>query len=353
MSEGGDAVDRILLDELAARAPSLPEPLVVVDDSTGGLVEGLPALGGAVRVHCDDYLAEQHTVRAKRNGTSVAVHAALDESLFRDARTVLMRLPKSLAALDEVSGLIGAAADPDVVLLAGGRTKHMTHGMNDVLARHLTLVVGSLGRQKCRVLVATGARRDAPTTRYPRTEHHSDLGLTVCAHGGVFAGTSVDRGTRLLLQATAKPADARVAVDLGCGSGILAAVMATRHPGAEVHAVDVSAAACRSAAATAAANRVADRVTVHRSDGLAGVPAGSVDLVLCNPPFHQGNARDSTPAFEMFRNAGAALRPGGELWTVFNSHLPYRSALRRLIGPTEVAVQDRHYMVTRSVRRDG
>jgi 16S rRNA (guanine1207-N2)-methyltransferase len=83
---------------------------------------------------------------------------------------------------------------------------------------------------------------------------------------------------------------------------------------------------------------------------MAGVADGSVDLVLCNPPFHRGNSRDSAVAFEMLADAARALRLGGELWTVYNSHLPYLRTLRRLVGSTSVVGQNTGFTVTRSVR---
>ena len=49
-------------------------------------------------------------------------------------------------------------------------------------------------------------------------------------------------------------------------------------------------------------------------------------------------------------DAARALRPGGELWTVFNSHLPYLPALRRTVGSTTVLGQNPKYVVARSVR---
>ena len=40
------------------------------------------------------------------------------------------------------------------------------------------------------------------------------------------------------------------------------------------------------------------------------------------------------------------LRPGGQLWCVFNSHLPYRKELNTRLGRTQVAAQDPHFTVT-------
>jgi 16S rRNA (guanine1207-N2)-methyltransferase len=76
-----------------------------------------------------------------------------------------------------------------------------------------------------------------------------------------------------------------------------------------------------------------------------------LDLVACNPPFHRGAAKDSSAAFAMVADAGRALRPGGELWLVFNSHLPYLPQAREQVGPTRVVVRDPSYMVTCSTKR--
>ncbi|MGO7983848.1 methyltransferase, partial [Rhizobium johnstonii] len=89
-------------------------------------------------------------------------------------------------------------------------------------------------------------------------------------HGAAFAGTSVDIGTRFLLANLDDALEgSTTAIDLGCGTGIIAATIARRHPNLRVLATDQSAAAVESARATAAANGVADRVAVVRDDALA------------------------------------------------------------------------------------
>ena len=143
---------------------------------------------------------------------------------------------------------------------------------------------------------------------------------------------------------------ARLAVDLGCGTGILAVSLARQNPDLRVVATDQSAAAIASAAATAAANGVADRVEVLRDDAASTLPDDSVDLVVCNPPFHVGAAVHSGAAEKMFDAAARILRDGGELWTVYNSHLNYRGTLRRVVGRTDMAGRNRKFTVTRSVR---
>jgi len=55
-------------------------------------------------------------------------------------------------------------------------------------------------------------------------------------------------------------------------------------------------------------------------------------------------------ADRLFAAAGRVLRPGGELWCVYNNRLPHRAALRRIVGPTRAVAHDRRYTVTVSTR---
>src|SRR3954447_14474798 len=350
-----DATDRLLLDEAAGLLAGLgPGELAVVEDSYGALTLGAVALHGAadVRVTQDLLVAERALGRnAERVGLAGAYRSTgLSAALAVGARVVLAKAPKALDALREIAEVVAAAAAPDVTVLVGGRVKHMTHAMNDVLRNSFTDVSATLARQKSRVLVARGPLPGSPS--FPRRRHHPDVGLTVCAHGAAFAGTKVDLGTRALLRALPRMApDAGTALDLGCGTGVLAAALASARPGLSVLATDQSAAAVASATATAAANGLAERVRVFRDDAAATVAAGSVDLVGCNPPFHLGAAGVASAADRLFAAAGRVLRPGGELWTVFNSPLPHPAALRRLVGPTRLVDRDRRFSVAVSIRR--
>ncbi|MGO1316463.1 MAG: class I SAM-dependent methyltransferase, partial [Cellulomonadaceae bacterium] len=311
---------------------------------------------------------------------AVRIVPELGPDAVAGARVVLLYLPRSLEALAELADTVAAHADPGVVVYAGGRLKHMTRAMNDVLGGRFADVHATLARGKSRVLVAAGARPEAaarpgasPGTPsgtvlagpalagparapggpgFPRREWHQDLDLTVAAHGAAFAGTRVDIGTRFLLGFLDQVGPERgTALDLGCGTGVLAVALARARPGLHVVATDRSAAAVASARATAAANGVADRVTVLRDDAAGSVPDGSVDVVLCNPPFHLDAAVHTGAASRMFAAAARVLRPGGELWTVYNSALRYKGELGRTVGPTELVGQNPKFTVTQSVRR--
>jgi 16S rRNA (guanine1207-N2)-methyltransferase len=352
-----DATDSLLLD--AASGLLTPDSTVaVIGDNYGALTLGLLA-GGAgpvpaeVRVHQDLVTGER---ALRNNAAALGIEAGftqlpLGAELLSGADLVLLQLPRTLAELEEISDAVARHAPAGAVLLAGGRVKHMSLGMNAVLGKYFGTVQPQLARQKSRLLIASDPLRAEGTPPYPVTEHNAELDLDICAHGAVFAGTRLDIGTRFLLTFLPEIPAAAKAVDLGCGTGILAATYARRNPGAEVLATDRSAAAVASAGATARANGLAASITAVQDDAMSTFPAGSADLILLNPPFHLGSSVHAGAGLKLFEAAGRVLAPGGQLWTVFNSHLRYMPALERLVGPTTVKGRNPKFTVTASVRR--
>lgn len=338
-----DAADTLILDEAAPLLASAE--VTVIGDDYGALTLGALAAGaGRVRVH-QDALAGELALQA--NGTGDYESLPLAPELVSGATLVLLRLPRSLDALNEIAALIANHASPDVVVIAGGRIKHMSLGMNEVLARHFGRLDVSLARQKSRLLIAR--EPIAGVAAEPREQLHDELGLRVVATGGVFAGTGIDIGTRALIGVLDRVAPFNTAIDLGCGTGIMAALLKRAHPAARVLASDQSAAAVASARLTMAANDL--DVEVTRDDALSHEPDASADLIVLNPPFHTGAAVDSRIANKLFEAAGRVLRPGGELWTVWNSHLAYRPELSRVVGPTSQVSKNHKFTVTRSFAR--
>ena len=342
-----DASDRLILDEAAAAiAESGPGEVVVIGDAYGALTIGAAAIGATgIRVFQDSIVGER-ALAANAAGAVDYVTLPVGADMLRGARVVLMQLPRSLAELDELAAWIASAADPAVRVYAGGRIKHMTTAMNEVLARHFGRVDVTYARQKSRVLIASQPLPSEPPMI--AREFHTDLGIWVCATGATFAGTRIDIGTRALLAVlpTVAP-DATTAADLGCGSGVVAAVLAQARPELAVLASDVSAGAVASARVTAEANALTN-VTVTRDDALGDQPDASLDLVVLNPPFHLGATVHTGAASKLFAAAARVLKQGGELVTVYNSHLGYRAELTRVVGPTDELSRTSKFTVTRS-----
>ena len=348
-----DATDELLVRwALDSGIPG--DEVAVIGDEYGAITLALADAGiSGMRVHQDLVTGRRALAR---NGTALGLAGwtthDLGPDLLGGARLVLLQLPKALAELEEIADAVARWATPNVTLVAGGRVKHMTLAQNEVLARCFGTVQPQRAERKSRLIVASEARPVPAETPFPVRQIHD--GLTLCAYGGAFAGARIDIGTRVLLDAMeelSRPVVHPHVIDLGCGTGALAAAFALRHPDAVVIATDRSASAVRSAEATMRANGLEGRVQVTLDDAGSELPDASADLVLLNPPFHLGASVHEGAGQRLIQAAARLLKPGGEVWTVFNSHLDHRRALSRDVGATEQVVRTPKFTVTRSIRR--
>ena len=354
-----DATDELLVRHgIGATIPG--DAIAVIGDEYGAITLALTAEGlQGIRVH-QDLVTGRRALQGNARALDIdlPISHELDRTLLEGARLVLLQLPKALAELEEIADAVARWAEPDVILVAGGRVKHMTLAQNEVLGRYFAEVQPQRAERKSRLIVASGALSVPATEPFPISQTHhlasageGALSLTLSAYGGAFAGPRIDIGTRVLLDVIARtPTQASNVIDLGCGTGVLAAAFALQHPDAAVTATDRSATAVRSAQATMVANGLAGRVTVTLDDAGSELPEAQADLVLLNPPFHLGASVHEGAGQRLIQAASRLLEPGGEVWTVFNSHLDHRRALTREVGPTEQILRTPKFTVTRSIR---
>ncbi|MHC8314762.1 methyltransferase [Pseudomonas sp. LB3P31] len=147
-------------------------------------------------------------------------------------------------------------------------------------------------------------------------------GFPTEAADAVFFGPDSYRFAQLIhshLQQSFAPI--RRAVDIGCGAGVGAIVIARARREADVLAVDINPAALRLTAVNAALAEVAN-VSVETSDVLQDVD-GQFDLIVANPPYmadpserayrHGGGAFGEQLSVRIVEQALNRLAPGGSL----------------------------------------
>ncbi|MFE6336854.1 methyltransferase [Streptomyces sp. NPDC057798] len=353
-----DASDEYLLRHLADQEIALSGTVVVLGDRWGALVTALAAHRPTQIT--DSHLTQEATranlARAGAEPGAVRLLTTQDPPPER-IDVLLVRVPKSLALLEDQLLRLAPAVHADTVVVGTGMVKEIHTSTLKLFERILGPTRTSLAEKKARLIFCTpdpALKRGG--TPWPYSYELPDgvgavSGRTVVNHAGVFCADRLDIGTRFFLAHLPDSRGGLRVVDLGCGNGVVGTAVALGNPEAEVLFVDESFQAVASAEATYRANGVPGHAEFRVGDGLAGVPAGSVDLVLNNPPFHSHQTTTDATAWRMFTGAQRALGPGGELWVVGNRHLGYHAKLRRLFGNCELVSGDPKFVVLKAVKR--
>ncbi|WP_132839556.1 methyltransferase [Streptomyces sp. BK205] len=353
-----DASDEYLLRHLAAERVALSGTVVVVGDRWGALVTALAA-HRPVQI-TDSFLGQEATranlARAGVEPGTVRLLSTQDPPPDR-IDVLLVRVPKSLALLEDQLLRLAPALHADTVVAGTGMVKEIHTSTLQLFERILGPTRTSLAEKKARLIYCTPEPSlERPANPWPYGYALPDgvgavSGRAVVNHAGVFCADRLDIGTRFFLQHLPTGRGAQRIVDLGCGNGVVGTAVALGNPEAEVLFVDESFQAVASAEGTYKANGAPGRAEFRVGDGLTGVPAGSVDVVLNNPPFHSHQATTDATAWRMFAGARRALRPGGELWVVGNRHLGYHVKLRKLFGNSQLVAGDPKFVVLKAVKR--
>ncbi|MFE6937028.1 methyltransferase [Streptomyces sp. NPDC057699] len=358
-----DAADEYLLRRLEGEEGSEPVrpsgTVAVVGDRWGALATVLAA-HSPVQI-TDSYLTRRATeANLARNGAAPDAVRMLSVRDTPPERidVLLVRVPKSLALLEDQLHRLAPAVHAGTVVIGTGMVKEIHTSTLKLFERIIGPTRTSLAVKKARLIFCTPdpalPRTPSPWPR--RYELPDDVGVvsgrTVTNHAGIFCAERLDIGTRFFLKHLPRRTGPDRVVDLGCGNGVLGTAAALANPDATVTFVDESYQAVASAEATFHDNAGADaKAEFVVGDGTADIPRAGVDLVLCNPPFHSHQAVTDATARNMFAGAHAALRQGGELWVVGNRHLAYHTQLRRIFGNCVTVAGDPKFVVLRAVKR--
>ncbi|HKI58820.1 MAG TPA: methyltransferase [Trueperaceae bacterium] len=329
------------LAELLAALPELTGRVADVSGSAGG---GALAAGEArVSVLEPSYAAFRAARHRFVGEPRVAVSAGLPWDLDAEAFDVVLALPPGDRGSDRVRAEIEACAR---ALAPGGSAylaMHKDLGAKryerfageafaevEVIARSKGWRVARLRRPQPGGAGGGGGASSLPADaeRQPWRRYEA-LGRSWWALPGVFAARALDAGSAELLTALDELGNASLAgadvLDLGCGTGVLAARV--RDAGARsVWALDDDLAAVRSSRRNLAG---ADARVLHSDLDAALEPDRRFDVVVANPPFHVGKQVRLALSRAFVRAAAARLRPGGELLLVANRALPYERELER------------------------
>ena len=256
---------------------------------------------------------------------------------------VLIRIPKQKEQLSAQLYYL-AKVYPDATVLLAGMAKHIPIPLLNWLEEKAEHYEQLPVVRKARLVRIRGLSKFSDVA--PVTRRYDISGFSLSAPAGVFCSDRPDPGARALLKHLPTGQTGTIC-DLGCGNGILSAHIAKSNPQATLIATDDSQLATLAARSNLQTNNL--RGDVRQGNILSSVEE-TLDMVICNPPFHDGHKQLTSIAESMFHESFHQLRQGGELLVVANRHLPYTKVLKRLFKDVALVSDDKRFNIYRCVR---
>jgi 16S rRNA (guanine1207-N2)-methyltransferase len=223
---------------------------------------------------------------------------------------------------------VGLCEDKGTILASISNHEGAKSGERDLQA--LLGNIQSLSKHKCRVFwgvkqnIENRVLNDYLAHDKPRLI--SETGLW--SRPGVFAWDRIDQASRLLAQHLPNNLSGQLA-DFGAGIGYLAKMAINKNPlitHVDLYEAEHRALECSRLNLKPEESKIAVQYYWH--DVTRGLDK-HYDVIVSNPPFHQG--REDLPALgqAFIREAAKALKKDGHFFMVANRHLPYEAQLQK------------------------
>jgi 16S rRNA G1207 methylase RsmC len=344
-----DAADELLLSHLFENhLKDNDQPILIINDNFGAL---------AVALHdyprhswTDSTLAHLATLKnLKHNDLGNVNYQAIPSTtdLEQSYQLVIIKIPKTLDLLEDQLSRLKPHINADTIIIGSAMSKHIHTSTLKVFEKLIGTTTTSRATKKARLIFATNDNEISHSSPFPKTIKDDELNLTLINHANVFSKDRLDMGSRLLIEQIKRCPSSKHIVDLGCGNGALG-IMANRlQPEAHISFIDESYAAVKSAEESYHLDHKdkEPNASFYNSDCFSQFDGRGVDLILCNPPFHQNHSIGDHLAWEMFKQSHEQLEDGGEIWVIGNRHLAYHVKLKTLFGNCKTVASNKKFVV--------
>ena len=183
---------------------------------------------------------------------------------------------------------------------------------------------------------------------HPMNIQVADEDYTVHTQPGVFSHAHLDEGTRLLLKTLSQleiPPQQRF-LDAGCGYGIVGMFLERKFAPEQIVWADVNLLALNCVRAS-----LPDKRVVYADLTQDSLPDDApFDWIICNPPFHQKHAVDTSFMLNFAENAKNLLTRKGQLMLVYNAFLTYEKLLQPHFSTITTLAENNQFKVVRTQR---
>ncbi|KLN67036.1 methyltransferase [Vibrio sp. VPAP30] len=334
-----DAGDEYLINHVEELELPNDQNILIINDNFGALSCWF-SKRHKITLMSDSFISHQGAhVNLKANDCPTITYLTTMDQIPSNIDLVLFQLPKSNRHLAWLLSQLRDTLDCSVPVIAVNKAKEIHTSTLKLFEKYLGETKTSLAWKKHR-LVFSNANSQTPIKVSPDTRWSvDDEQIELNNLPNVYSGESLDLGARFMLEHLPQNPQLKHVLDLGCGNGVLSVKMGQLNPQIKLTCVDESFMAVESAQQNLISNLGKEReLDCIANNCLDGMPAKNVDLVMCNPPFHQQQAITDHIAWQMFCDAKQILSVGGQLLVIGNRHLGYDGKLTRLFGKSNVKV---------------
>jgi len=357
-----DAADEYLINHLTDQNILKAEDnILLYNDAFGALACNLTQ--HTVFSVSDSYLSHQGTeYNLKENNlesSNITLLSSLDD-LPKDITHILFKIPKSKSLLIEQLIKIKRSLSNDITFIAADRAKEIHSSTLKVFEKYLGTTTTSLAVKKARLVFCQLDNKTEYRSPFPTLwpiandcEHAEKSEYEISNHANVYSREKLDIGGRYFMQNLPKVASNNKVIDLGCGNGVIGLTVLSHQPAANVRFIDESYMAMASAKMNIENNlpKLLQQCIFQVNDCLTNIESHSVDLILCNPPFHQQTATTDHIAWQMFNDSYRVLKKGGELRIIGNRQLGYHIKLKRIFGNEKLVASNDKFVTLSAIKR--
>lgn len=259
----------------------------------------------------------------------------------------LIQLPKNMSFFEDILCHMTKLLRPNAKVICTGMVKHLAPHSFELLNKYIGETSTSLAQKKARLIFAdfTKEPMDSP---YPLSLNVEGFPIPLINGSNLFSREKLDIGTRFFLEHLPRGNFSRI-LDLGCANGIIGLKARELNPQAKILFSDESAMAIESAKKNYQ-NYYQDEAEFYWTNCFENQSESNLDLVLCNPPFHQQNTIGDFIAWQMFQDSFRALKTGGRIRVIGNSHLGYQIKLKKIFGNSKIVATNKKFMIVDAVK---
>ncbi len=346
-----DSADELILNHLSGvetfeNSGPKSQRIVVLNDQFGALSCSLEKFD--LTTYTDSYVSFKGI---QLNSENRLYPLSQLEALHGKYDLALIRIPKNMSFFEDSLAHLSQHLHPQSKVICGSMIKHLAPASFNLLNQYIGETTTSLAFKKARLIFAK-FQREATPSLYPLKVHldpgTTQLNTPFIHHSNLFSREKLDIGTRFLLNSIPQ-GNYPTILDLGCANGVIGIAAKKVNPDSKIIFSDESKMAVISAQINYA-NYYSDPAEFLWTNCYENQEPHSIDLVLCNPPFHQGNTLGTYIAKQMFEDAYRALKVGGQIRVIGNSHLQYQISLQRIFGNSQPVAKHNKFMIYDAIK---